>query len=126
MTVTERKRRRSPHQPVGRWIRPKKRLEIYWRDNWTCLICGRDLAGAPARDVTLDHLVPRSLNGKNSAFNIFTACRSCNSRRGSAPLLRPTFHRIAQHILTAVTWAIEGAEPPYTAAEIRYEPRLAS
>lgn len=83
MTVTERKRRHSPHQPVGRWIRPKKRLEIYWRDDWTCLGCGRDLCGAPRSEVTLDHIVPRQHGGLNCAGNLYTSCRSCNSRRGA-------------------------------------------
>lgn len=81
MTVTERKRKRSPSQPTGCWIRPAKRLAIYLRDGVACCYCGRDLRGADPRDVTLDHLLPRSAGGSNHETNLVTACRACNSSR---------------------------------------------
>jgi 5-methylcytosine-specific restriction endonuclease McrA len=86
MTVTETKRFRSPHQPVGRWIRADKRLAIYLRDGMRCLYCLADLHGADPRDVTLDHLVARSDGGSNRESNLCTACRQCNSTRQDTPL----------------------------------------
>lgn len=86
MTTTERKRLRSPHQPVGRWIRADKRLAIYLRDGFRCLCCGRDLHGADPRDVTLDHIVPVSKGGSNMESNVYTCCRSCNSSRAAKTL----------------------------------------
>lgn len=77
------KRARSPHQPVGRWIRVERRLAIYLRDSFACQYCGRDLHGAAATEVTLDHLIPRSQGGNNRNENLVTACRRCNSARGS-------------------------------------------
>lgn len=81
MNVTERKRKHSPHQPVGRWIRVDKRLAIYLRDGFTCLLCGKYLHGADPRDVTLDHVKARIAGGTNVERNLFTCCRSCNSAR---------------------------------------------
>jgi len=88
MTTTERKRRNSPSQPVGRWIRPEKRLAIYLRDGFCCLYCLADLHGAAPTDVTLDHLRAKSDGGGNEPANIVTACRHCNSSRGDQPLSR--------------------------------------
>lgn len=88
MTVTQRKRLSSPHQPVGRWIRVDKRLAIYLRDGFTCLVCGTDLHGADAAVVTLDHVKPQSKGGSNAETNLFTCCRSCNSARGAKPLAK--------------------------------------
>jgi 5-methylcytosine-specific restriction endonuclease McrA len=85
MTTTERKRQRSPHQPTGTWIRPRKRLAIYLRDRFTCGYCGADLAGRRPADVTLDHLLPRCAGGTNDAANLTTACRPCNSARQETP-----------------------------------------
>ena len=84
MTVSA-KRERSPFQPVGRWIRVERRLAIYLRDSFMCQYCGRDLHMAAPFDVTLDHLVPRSEGGSNKNENLITACRRCNSQRGSKP-----------------------------------------
>jgi hypothetical protein len=81
MTITELKRKNSPHQPVGRWIRVEKRLAIYLRDGFRCVYCMTDLHGADPRDVALDHLTPKADGGTNDATNLVTACRSCNSRR---------------------------------------------
>lgn len=83
--LSEAKKARSPHQPVGRWIRPERRLAIYLRDSFLCQYCGRDLHSAVASEVTLDHLMPRSKGGNNRNENLITACRRCNSQRGSKP-----------------------------------------
>lgn len=81
MTITQLKRQRSPHQPVGRWIRVEKRLALYLRDNFTCQICKRDLHSADPFAITLDHYTPKAHGGSNHESNLFTCCRSCNSSR---------------------------------------------
>ena len=86
MTVTQRKRKHSPHQPVGRWIRVDKRLAIYLRDQFTCHLCKKDLHGANPRDITLDHYVPKAEGGSNDESNVFTCCAMCNSTRQTTPL----------------------------------------
>ena len=68
----------------SKWIRKDLRLAIYLRDGLVCAYCGRDLAGAPPADVTLDHLIPG--HEDHRATNLVTACRSCNSSRQDTPL----------------------------------------
>ena len=85
-TVTQLKRLRSPHQPVGRWIRPVKRLAIYLRDGHRCLYCNVDLRGADPREVNLDHVVAKVDGGSNHESNLVTTCRSCNCSRQDKPL----------------------------------------
>lgn len=102
LTVTERKRLRSPHQPVGRWIRVDKRLAIYLRDGFRCLLCDRDLHGASPRDVTLDHVTPVCQGGSNNEDNVYTCCLSCNSARADRALAKfvgaPGMARVRRHL----------------------------
>ena len=55
------------------------RQNVYLRDGHTCQYCGE---GFPARDLTLDHVVPRALGGRTSWKNVVTACAACNRRKG--------------------------------------------
>jgi 5-methylcytosine-specific restriction endonuclease McrA len=62
--------------------RPRPRValskrEILRRDNYTCQYCGRR-----SSMLTLDHIVPRHLNGPHSWHNLVAACASCNRRKG--------------------------------------------
>jgi hypothetical protein len=76
------------------WITKARRLAIYARDNNTCQICmeavdrehewHRD--GWSPDGATLDHIVPRSLGGSDTASNLRLAHSLCNSLRG-APVL---------------------------------------
>ena len=65
----------------GGWNHKAVRLAIYLRDGFTCVYCLRDLHDTDPFDVTLDHLIPRSLGGTHETTNLVTACRSCNSSR---------------------------------------------
>ena len=56
-----------------------KRLRIYMRDKFRCQYCGEKRS---AGELTLDHILPRSRGGDNSAVNIVTACVECNNRKG--------------------------------------------
>lgn len=85
LTVTQRKRLNSPHQAVGRWIKPKRRLAIYLRDGFECVLCGADLSNISAYDRTLDHHVPRASGGGNESTNLYTCCRTCNQPRVRTP-----------------------------------------
>lgn len=67
------------------WIRPHRkrvkfsRQNVLARDHWTCQYCGKRFS---TRDLTFDHVIPRSRGGKTSWENIVTACggtpTSCN------------------------------------------------
>jgi len=50
------------------------------RDRYTCQYCGR---ARKSYDLTLDHVVPRSLGGDNCWENLVTACRRCNIKKGN-------------------------------------------
>lgn len=77
------KQRQGKAQPKGQWITKERRLALYIRDNFTCSYCGTVLKDAPASELTLDHLTPRSEGGDNKSENLILACRSCNSARGA-------------------------------------------
>lgn len=57
--------------------------ELIERDGPECVWCGRALW---RRDLTLEHVIPRSRGGHLVAENAVVACRSCNRRRGSKPV----------------------------------------
>lgn len=47
-----------------------------------CYWCGSYF---PVKELTLDHLNPKSLGGSNSFENLRLACRDCNQTRGNSP-----------------------------------------
>ena len=47
----------------------------------TCVYCGS------THNLSLDHLIPRLQGGEDAADNLVTACRSCNSSKGSRDVL---------------------------------------
>lgn len=57
------------------------RREIYERDGYRCVNCGR--GGGPKGDAELhaDHVLPRSRGGPDELPNIRTLCRSCHGAR---------------------------------------------
>ncbi len=55
------------------------RQNIFYRDDHQCQYCQRSL---PARELTCDHVNPRTQGGRTSWENITTACGPCNRRKG--------------------------------------------
>ena len=51
------------------------RNRIYRRDNHTCVYCGS------TRNLTLDHVIPKSRGGKNEWTNLVTSCSKCNLKK---------------------------------------------
>lgn len=59
--------------------RPQMRLsrrEVFNRDKYRCLYCGRQ-----TRELTLDHVIPRHRGGPHDWENLASACKSCNHRK---------------------------------------------
>jgi 5-methylcytosine-specific restriction endonuclease McrA len=79
--MTNRKRNNNVANNGGAWIAPKKRRAIYMRDDLRCVYCRAGIED----DIqfTLDHIVPQELGGDNSAQNLTTACKHCNTSKGS-------------------------------------------
>lgn len=53
------------------------RRAIFARDGWCCQYCG-----AADRQLTVDHVVPRTRGGQNTWENLVAACKRCNNRKG--------------------------------------------
>lgn len=58
------------------------RENIYKRDNYTCVYCG----DADKKQLTLDHVIPKSKGGPNSWNNLVTACKRCNNEKSDLSL----------------------------------------
>ncbi len=56
------------------------RHNIFKRDGGRCQYCGT------GKDLTIDHVVPRSKGGKSTWTNLVTACKKCNSRKSDYTL----------------------------------------
>lgn len=52
------------------------RHNVMRRDNFECQYCGSN------RNLTLDHVLPRSRGGDSGWANLVTACARCNHRKG--------------------------------------------
>ena len=52
------------------------RNNIMKRDHYQCLYCGSN------KNLTLDHLIPKSRGGNSSWTNLATACMRCNTKKG--------------------------------------------
>ncbi len=57
------------------------RREVFRRDNYTCQYCG-----TRAAELTIDHVIPRHLGGRQTWTNVVTACSLCNHRKGGRRL----------------------------------------
>ena len=63
------------------------RKNIYRRDRYTCQYCA---AKPPLQDLSVDHVVPRSLGGRSSWTNCVLSCLRCNRKKSSRfPLFHP-------------------------------------
>ena len=63
------------------FINPKSnpnftRFNVFLRDKFTCQYCGNK------KDLTFDHLLPKSKGGVTDWENVVTACSTCNVKKG--------------------------------------------
>ncbi len=54
------------------------RKNVLHRDNYTCQYCG-----VHKKDLTVDHIIPKSKGGKDTWDNVITACLKCNVSKGN-------------------------------------------
>lgn len=52
------------------------RHRLFKRDGHECVYCGSK------RNLTVDHIIPKSKGGQNTWMNLVTSCFSCNTRKG--------------------------------------------
>lgn len=65
---------RLPRRPVK-----FNRRNIYARDCNICQYCGKRY---PSSELSLDHIIPRSMGGRSTWSNIVCACTRCNVKKG--------------------------------------------
>ena len=76
------------------------RRNMYLRDMYQCQYCGEVF---DQKDLTLDHVIPRSQGGKTTWENSTTACKSCNHKKGDKiqkPLrapYKPDHYQLIKH-----------------------------
>lgn len=60
------------------------RESLIGRDGAVCVWCGREPWTA---DLTIEHLLPRARRGRTLPENLAVACRACNKRRRTKPVV---------------------------------------
>jgi 5-methylcytosine-specific restriction endonuclease McrA len=75
--------------PKGRRV-PLTRKNLALRDNHSCQYCGVKASfgaeGIPLKEMTMDHVVPRSTGGPTAWDNIVLSCKECNTAKGNRTL----------------------------------------
>ena len=64
-------------------LSPRRRFEIFKRDDFTCHYCGKK---SPEVKISVDHLIAISNGGSDDNSNLVTACMGCNIAKGNIPL----------------------------------------
>ena len=79
------------------------RSNVYLRDMYRCQYCSNIFE---TKNLTLDHVKPKSKGGQTNWENIVTCCKTCNTNKGSTtlepitPPERPSFaHLLNGHKL---------------------------
>ncbi len=72
----------SSSPDIGRNPNGTVRARIYNRDNYACAYCRRNMA-TDVRARCIDHVVPLSRGGTHFDFNLVTACKPCNAKKGA-------------------------------------------
>lgn len=67
-------------RPVVR--RRLSRRAIFYRDGFRCQYCGKE----SSKDLTIDHVMPRSRGGPHEWENVVSACIPCNHRKAGFTL----------------------------------------
>jgi HNH endonuclease len=66
--------------PYGRAHVGLTKHRLFVRDRHVCAYCGGHF---PELELTVEHILPVSRGGRHEWTNVVTACRSCNTRKGS-------------------------------------------
>lgn len=57
-----------------------RRIDIFIRDNYTCLYCNKEF---DIKELHLDHIMPLAAGGAHIPENCATSCRKCNLAKGA-------------------------------------------
>ncbi len=67
------------------------RRTVFARDQYTCQYCGQT-----AKDLTIDHVVPKRHGGPTAWENLVCSCRRCNMKKGDKMLQQTGMKLIRQ------------------------------
>lgn len=67
------------------------RWNVMHRDNYTCQYCG-----SRSRELTIDHVMPRSRGGGDTWENVVAACVTCNVKKGDRTPREASMHLACQ------------------------------
>lgn len=70
----------SRYNKIPKSTRAVSRKSIILRDRNTCQYCRTKFE---AKELTMDHVIPKSRGGSNSWYNMVACCYSCNNRKGA-------------------------------------------
>lgn len=73
----------KPKKIKRKSLSKKIRFEVFKRDKFTCVYCGRK---APDVILEVDHIEPVAKGGDNSIANLVTSCIDCNRGKRDIPL----------------------------------------
>jgi len=76
---------------IPRTVLHATRANILLRDDETCQYCGKH-----TRELTLDHVIPRSRGGQSTWENLVACCKACNGKKGNHLLKEVNMHLIRQ------------------------------
>jgi 5-methylcytosine-specific restriction endonuclease McrA len=76
------------------------RFNLFLRDRFQCQYCGSP------KDLTFDHVIPRSQGGRTTWENVATACSPCNLRKGGRTP-REAGIRLMQTPHRPTTWQLQ-------------------
>jgi 5-methylcytosine-specific restriction endonuclease McrA len=70
------------------------RQNVYLRDDFTCQLqstrrCKEVKGKVKITELTIDHVLPKSLGGKTNWTNVCTSCKDCNSDKGADKSIVP-------------------------------------
>lgn len=77
--------RNSPHLKLSendRVVRPGLRFNVFMRDRFRCIVCGRSPATYLNVELHADHIVSVYDGGKTTVENLQTLCQECNLGKG--------------------------------------------
>jgi len=75
--ICQSKTKRNAHNS-SKSISDKLRYQVLKRDSFKCCACGASPAKDPSVELHIDHIIPWSKGGENTAENLQTLCSKCN------------------------------------------------
>ena len=101
-------------EQVARQTLRFSRRNLFARDNQRCQYCGRNLT---ISQMSMDHVVPRTLGGETKWDNVVCSCVACNTRKGGrtpkqahmqlkTKPTKPNHHSLIDISVTHVKYAI--------------------